>query len=420
MEGESPHLFLLLALSDSHSAHFESPPVDGHVLRDVFIKYGRSARHCYKLAEDSTEQKDWEDSIPGALSTIPNPETFRSNLAGHNLNHGAEVVLRTSSQLITIFPRKDRRPQVDLVSKHVTSHLFDAIDLHKAERYWEFFNQFWSVKRSRQTAGWLWEPHVLNVLSSDTKRHIPFQHLPRTQSRLPPVGINLPFSAVHRFGHEEALATQLVKAIPSLMTGQKILFIPAISNHATYDAFSVSDGGLIELYQATVGEKHPLRVSGLDFLWDVLILAQDKIDQRNRTKIKRLFPSGKRRWRVIFPIPQRVQPSWKKPQRIDFGHVTPKRQWRNYIEQFFMVLDDRSEGGSVATGGNKERQEEGLQFGEEVGPSAGKREQPHRQKRTRAVEGDEDTEEEPLRKAFKQPVGGLRTANTMAKRRITS
>jgi hypothetical protein len=418
LEGESIHLFFLLALTNSYRTLFESPPVDGATLRDVFIKYGRSARHCYKLAKDPVERDAWEQSIP---------MTFRSNLAGNDLDHNSERILKASSQLITILPNEDRRPQVELVSKHVALHLFAIIDEHRAENFWEYFDQFWSVRRSRPTAGWLWESHVLRrELLGKEIRHVPLQSLPLTQSQSSSLGIDLPFSSVVRFGTVEALAKQLARVIPTLFsrnsTRQKILFVPAIPNQATLDAFSISHGGLIELYQVTSARKHPLRASGFDFLWDALILAQDELDSRYYSKINQLLPSKTRPWRVIFAIPRRVHRIWKKPQQIDFGDLKPRRKWTSYIKQLRMVLEDRSKGEeTVVTGVDREGGEEELQFDGEVGPTTGKGEiksQSKRrgQKRTRAAaKVDEDGEEEQSRKSPKRQAVGVSKANAMAK-----
>src|SRR4051812_45514160 len=61
---------------------------------------------------------------------------------GTNLDHHSEQIITDSSQRITIFPNEDRRPQVDLVSKHVALHLFAVIHEHHAEDFWEYFDQF--------------------------------------------------------------------------------------------------------------------------------------------------------------------------------------------------------------------------------------------------------------------------------------
>ena len=143
MEGKSIHSFLL-ALTDSHRTLLESP-VDDATLRDVFIKYGRSASHCYKLATNPLERDAWEHSIPIALRNIPDPATFSINLAGHNVDARSDAIIEASSQLITIFPDKHRMPRVDLVSKHVAMHLYAIIEDHNEEDFWKYFNQFWSV-----------------------------------------------------------------------------------------------------------------------------------------------------------------------------------------------------------------------------------------------------------------------------------
>jgi len=167
------------------------------------------------------------------------------------------------------------------------------------------------------------------------------------------------------------------------------------------------------LYQVTSAQKHPLRASGFDFLWDALTLTRGKSDGRYDSKIKQLFPSKKRPWRVIFAIPRRVHRIWKKPQRIYYRDLKPRRQWDLYVKQFRMVLEERSEGGgTVVTGVDEEGGKEELQFDEEVGPSTGRGETKsqrtrHGQKRTRAApKGDEDGEEEQSRKTPKRQAYG--------------
>lgn len=55
------------------------------------------------------------------------------------------------------------------------------------------------------------------------------------------------------------------------------LYLPFATNAATFDAFAISDQ-VITLYQATIAERHPISVAGLDKLWDA-VYRQLKVEQ---------------------------------------------------------------------------------------------------------------------------------------------
>jgi hypothetical protein len=307
----------------------------------VFVKYGKSARHCLKLARDQTAITAWEKNIPPLLMSIPDPGSFQAQLAGGGVSINSDQVLKASSQIITVVPEEDRRPQVDLVSKYISSRLYDIVLQSDAKKFWDYFNQFSSVEKSRTSAGWLWESHVLRrELSKGRKRTVPLQRLPVTESGPRSVAIYLPFSEVIIYGNQENLAQHLALVIPSLAPGTCALFIPGAQNQATFDALSISADGAVKVYQPTVGKTHSVKSSGLDFLWDALVRAKDLVEERSRPKFEQLMPNKTRTWQVIFIIPEGVRHHWQRSQSIDFRGIKPKRQWKKYLEQFVMVLKE--------------------------------------------------------------------------------
>jgi hypothetical protein len=341
-------LFLVLVFTDSCRTVLESPALDGKILQDVFVKYGKSARHCYKLAGEPDEMIAWENSIPRGLRSIPEPSAFLGFLRGVGVDHNSDAVLKASSQLLTISPDTNRRPHVNLVSRHVGGHLFETIIQHDAARFWDYFNQFDSVPQSRGSGGWLWELHVLKrELSGVIERRIPLKHLPPSPSRC--VNIDLPFSSVKIFGSLEDLAQDLARMIPKLLPGERVLFMPAVGNQATFDAFTISAEGLVAHYQVTSRGNHPFSPRGLDFLWDVLLRVKQLLHEDHHPRINKLFPTKRRKWRLIFVIPQRRASRWKNPQSIDSKGVKLKRKWGDYLAQFVMVLKDVNEEGEKVT-----------------------------------------------------------------------
>ena len=51
---------------------------------------------------------------------------------------------------------------------------------------------------------------------------------------------------------------------------RRLLFRPGAPNQATFDAFALSKGGIVTLFQITVSEDHSIKESGLDFVWGAL------------------------------------------------------------------------------------------------------------------------------------------------------
>ena len=270
---------------------------------------------------------------------------FEGHIAGNTINHTDEIIIKSSSQLITIIPNPTRQPRVTLVSRHIAEHFFRTVLMHDHEKFWDYFNRFSSVSESRTPAGWLWEFHAIQVELKKSKKSTislrqlspipPLSKPPKKKSRVTPDGIVLPFSLVTRHGDMVSLGKELSRIVPSLSTSKPALFIPGARNQATFDAFSISGDNVMTLYQATIQRSHSVKAKGLDFVWDALVEARGTPD------VKRLMPLSANKWRVVFLIPEEVEKHWKKPQDIDFGGIKPKRQWGQYVEQFVGVLPKR-------------------------------------------------------------------------------
>lgn len=95
---------------------FISPPLEDLTLRNVCVKYGGSARHCYTLAKSCANVTEWEERIPDLLARMPDISVFEGHIAGNTLHYPAESAIEDSSQLITIIPNQNRQPRVTLVS----------------------------------------------------------------------------------------------------------------------------------------------------------------------------------------------------------------------------------------------------------------------------------------------------------------
>jgi hypothetical protein len=335
-------------LTELHRTTFETPPIEGSVLREVFTKYGPSARHCYELARSEKSRNTWEAVIPERLLEIPRIDTLIRRFSRGYVDANSEAILKASSQLFTINPNNDREPQVTLASKHISSHLYNVITQEGTRKFWLCFNQFYDVPRCRSAAGSLWECHVIRQLSTGTKRRIELKPLsPPGTPTSDPAFVDLPFSNPRTHGSREQLAKDLADIVPSMSSGSSQLFFPGAKNQVTFDAFSISSDA-VNLFQSTISpEKYP-KASGSDFLWDALSRAMDLTDPAFRSHIEELKPSQKKKWRLIFVIPHRAADYWTKPQSIDFGGINPKRAWGGYVKQFVMVLDDA--GGDGGTG----------------------------------------------------------------------
>ena len=319
----------------------------------MFIKYGRSARHLYKLTREPQALDEWETAIPTLLRDIPNIETYASLLVGGQADAKSDATLKASSQLITMYPSIHRQPRITLVTKYIANHLYQVVLKCNREKFWSYFNQFWSVSRTHTSAGWLWDCHVKKELSDGQKRSIPLVHLPITQT--PPSAeqlIDLPFSMVQTHGDQEDLAITLSEISPALAAGGPSLFIAGASNQATFDSFSIQPG--VDLHQHTIDENHSVKAKGLDFIWDSLVRAQE-LCPPYRQEIASLKPTKTKKWRVIFVIPRRISHLWKTPRPIDYAGLKPKRAWDDYIDQFVMVLDDDGDDDGVAIRPLRER-----------------------------------------------------------------
>jgi hypothetical protein len=290
----------------------------------------------------------WESRIPVIFATMPNLVNFSNQLQGTTIDYEDEAVVKTRSQLMVVFPKQDGSPAVGIATEHIARHLYNAVLERNNVMFWATFEMFWHNTETRTSAGWLWECHVIRELSlgmrgSITLRllpsnEVPSQADPRKKRRITPVTLTFPPSQTTKHGGVDALADQLVRFIRTSATS---LFVPAAKNQATFDAFSISDTGLVTLFQATIRQSHPIKVSGLDFLWDAIAKAEKLLpDGQERTKVRGLRASNAHKWRMVFMIPQRIDDSWKTPQNIEFAAKPGKRRWNQYIEQYALKLKD--------------------------------------------------------------------------------
>jgi hypothetical protein len=322
----------------------ESPPIDTQLLWDIFTLYGPSARHCYQLAKTPGLLRTWELAITPTFQGVPDPVRFARLVPGSS-DCKDESVLDVLSQLITIIPGKHRQPEVAIVSPHVAKHLFSAVLDFNATTFWNYFNLFWQVPATHSSAGWIWQPHVIQELSGGSIRTVTPKilsnpaHHSQKKPRVELVTLTLPFPRPIQYDDQQSLSQALANFFTS---GQEIgFFVPAANNQATFDAFLILSGGTIILFQATCERSHDIKDAGLDFLWDALRQAKNLLSAQSSARVDRFFPqprAGGRKWQLIFAVPQRVATFWTTPQPVVLAKR--KRSWELYIEQFVLVLSE--------------------------------------------------------------------------------
>jgi hypothetical protein len=336
--GQLPFVASALA-DDPCSTMFEQPPVDATVLRDVFVKYGGSACHCYLLARSGAEQWAWEARLKKEITGLHDTSSYEAVLNG-SIDH---LDPRIPLQVFTIIRDEDGLPSLSIVSPYVGGRIYDDALGKNASQFWTFFNMFMSVPAARSSAGWLWQSHVKHtfcegkrqalrpaVLQSNpapaptTNKGNRFKR-PRLSTHYFDVNISIQSNVTH--GTIDDLARKLHR----LASGHTLL-IPGASNQATSDLCLHSPGHMT-LFQATVAPDHDIKASGLDFLWDAVAQATR---ESAITGLK--LPSAENKWRIVFVVPSHVRDKWAVPQKIDFGGKKPKRQWEKYLEQYVLVL----------------------------------------------------------------------------------
>jgi hypothetical protein len=324
---------------------------DWETLRKIYRLYGGSARHCFLLTRSSVEVTSWENSIGGSLKDIPELESVKNALRDGNTEIN-KTLAELPSQLITILPDEHRQPVISLVSRHIATHFHAALLINDVVKFWTYFKQFSSHPQSRSPAGWLWQTHVLKLLRSEN--HESFASEPLIYS--PPVPpskkarlqreIKLPFDIVEDFGDVKSLARLLADVLISSQSFNAIL-IPAADNNDTFDAFSISNDGVV-LYQATIRDgTHDVKATGLDFIWDAMNVARQLLHGKSQAikALDSLYPKCGQ-WSLVFVVPTRVGDCWKRAQNIDFGGKRKKRAWHKYLEQFVVVINDHEDLGT--------------------------------------------------------------------------
>jgi hypothetical protein len=319
-------------------------------LWELYIRYGGSAGHCFRLARYPAYATMWERRIGTSFATIPNLDSVLKALQDGNTDTNT-VLADLPSQLITILPDEHRQPVISLVSRHAANHFYAAVLADNAVKFWTYFKQFSSHPLSRSPAGWLWQAHVLKLLKSANDESHPWKPLissppvpSRKKVRLQPRNTTLPFDTVVVFGDVKSLAKMLVEVLNSSESFNAVFIL---DNNNTFDAFSISSGGVV-IYQASITDgTHDAKATGLDLIWDAMNIAKKLLEGNTQAiqALNTLYPKhGK--WLLVFVVPTRVRDSWKRAQNIDFGGKRRKRAWHKYIEQFVMVLDDHEDLGT--------------------------------------------------------------------------
>jgi hypothetical protein len=274
---------------------FETPAVNASTLKEVFLKYGRSARHVFKLARVPSDRDNWENMMQANLRRIPDLGTFQDLLQDNGIDIISPAMVKMSSQLVSIYPSATRSLLITLVSQHIADHLFDAVLKDNNAKFCEYFNLFWAISEGHPTAGWLWESHVRHELSKGPKQKIPLIRLPTTNAHTSSgqLSMDLPFPKVKTFGNCEDLANGLVRIAPILQDGSRLLFLPGAKNQATYDAFAIPG---LQMANATIAPDHDLSPKGFDFVLDAAIRAEtlaNETEPRKFSSIAKDFPHAK-------------------------------------------------------------------------------------------------------------------------------
>lgn len=331
-----------------HRTKFESKTFDDETLWEVFTKYGGSARDCYRLAARPEQVERLEISLKYVAEDLPSPMVIGDLYRGTGASSMNDELLEAFSQMITITPDSDRRPLIILTSPHIADLLYKTVLKHNVELFWQYFNQFSSEKQSHASAGWMWENRVISEeLERAGNRVIQLERLKVDNRSDPPSTedtrtrldqIHLPFSLIFNHGDENSLADEFVRFTNDPV--KATLFLPGRRNQATFNAFSISEDGLVTLFQPTVTQTHSIETSKLDFIWDAISKAQGLATGQAAQKIQGLYPTETKKWRLVFCVPRRVQTHWKHYQVINYQGKQPKRQWEKYIEQFVVAFND--------------------------------------------------------------------------------
>ena len=337
-------------------------------LRLIFRRYGRSARHCFDLAQRVSGAEGFERGLSAQFRRIPDLHQMELDLRdGSHIfelrdgmdgqsdgQNGNREIIRTlkevPSQIITVVPGDDRQPVLTFVTRHIANRFYEEILAEDARKFWLYYNQFSSQPQSRGSAGWLWNNHVLRELKSGDQKIFPLAPLISSSQQPPPkklrtdsLSITVPFDGIVVYGGVESLAQALSQ---NSLSGRATLFIPGASNEATFDAFLISKNNIFLLQFTIQPHGHDVKAKGLDFIWDSVNAAMEllKEDTSRSNALSKLLPNHGSNWRLIFVIPASVSGSWKHSQNINFGGKNPKRAWNNYLEQCVMVLEDKKPG----------------------------------------------------------------------------
>ena len=203
-----------------------------------------------------------------------------------------------------MIPGKLRQPCVSLVSRHIPELFYREVLEHDHKMFWEYFKIFSSAPESGPPASWLWELYAAQELSDQKpeKRTVSIQPITpslrapaKKRIRISPGHIELPFFQSINHGDVKDTGKRLSAIVsPGTSPIQPTVLRPGARNQVTFNAFSISGGNVVTLYQATIQKSDSIKTKGLDFVWDALRLTGGQ-------KLS-LW-----KWRLVFLIPADVK-----------------------------------------------------------------------------------------------------------------
>jgi len=240
------------------------------------------------------------------------------------LNASRTGDLTVSHSIFQIFPINESRLLAecgfDIVSKWAFERFIGSYELQEAHEANTFYRQLSTAPLAASLWGHIFEVKVLNIIDA-RGCYLPIHGLTSP-------GV-FPFRWTRSVGRSNFLrGSDFIDEITTAIRDgvSSLHLVPSARNFTAVDSILYARNDVLTFIQATVTEKHPIRVTGLETLQSWL---------KPGTSLEHLRPSVSRPWRFIFIVPQGNMPTFKS-QRLEGDD---EGKWAGIVHQYVLGLE---------------------------------------------------------------------------------
>jgi len=292
-------------------------------LRKSTSCFGYNPRLCFHAARSAEALEKKMTVVTSRVRDVAGDESNIWQLLHSYRKDDSDV----SYSIFEISPKDKKRllARCDFgaVSRWALEVLLEAYEDRQADAAITFYHNISGMSDAASLRGHIFERQVLKYLDRiDAERKFPIRGLAASEKRTWTYR-----GRITRYTFLEDL--DFVEEIKRAVQNKTPLhLVPSARNFPAVDSILYDPNEGLTCIQITIGEEHPIRVSGLQRIQGWL--------ERN-ARLAGLLPSTERPWRFIFIVPEEEKEASFELQRL--GGDTAQGHWAGKVHQYVLWLD---------------------------------------------------------------------------------